>query len=115
MGHPVRSRWRRSVHLVTSSTTPPFVTFLHLLCDDCQLASRSGTRELVSLLNLSSELDQVELVLLAHLVCAHQLKASWRLLSWNQVDRVLEVWSLGVKHHQLCLLVAAVVDVCHFV
>ena len=25
--------------------------------------------------------------------CAHQLKAPWRLLSWNQVDRVL--WGIN--------------------
>ena len=29
-GAPVRSRCRSSVHLVTRSTTPPLVTFLHL-------------------------------------------------------------------------------------
>ena len=28
----------------------------YLLCDDCQLASRSGTRELVSLLNLATRM-----------------------------------------------------------
>merc|ERR1719490_525880 len=85
----------------------------YLFSNDCELASRGGSGELVGLLDDLGQLDQVELVLLAHLVRAHQLEASRGLFSWHQVHCVLKVWSLRIKHHQLCLLMAAIVNVSH--
>merc|ERR1712212_441006 len=85
----------------------------HLFSNDCQLAARCGPGELIGLLHNLGQLDQVELVLLPNLVRAHQLEATWGLLSWHQVHSVLEVWRLWVKHHQFSLLMTAVVDVSH--
>merc|ERR1712088_656466 len=85
----------------------------HLLSNDCELAASGGPGELVGLLDHLGQLHQVELVLLANLVGADQLETTRGLLSWHQVYCVLKVWSLGVEHHQLCLLVTTIVDVCH--
>ena len=63
---------------------------IYLFSNDCELASRGGSGELVGLLDNLGQLDQVELVLLADLVGAHQLEASRGLLSWHQVHCVLQ-------------------------